>query len=105
MSARANFTDQKRHVATAADCGAAWGGEKNGARFRCYLCGHRFKPGDGFRWQATGGASFTTHDGKKYGVFNCTVCDDCDGPDVIERWVERNREFNELMNTRFWALQ
>jgi len=102
MSERTTFTDQKRHVATEADCSTNWGGATRGARFRCYLCGHRFKPGDGFRWVATGARSYVADDGKKYGVFNFKTCDACDGPDVIDRWVERNREF---YSAKFWALQ
>lgn len=102
MSERTTFTDQKRHIATEADCKASWGGEKNGGRFRCYLCGHRFKPGDGFRWIATGGKYYTTDEGRKFGTINFKTCDACDGPDVIERWLDRNREFS---SAKFWALR
>ncbi len=72
--AEANFTDQKRHVATQEDCKLPWGGRRGGENFRCYLCGHRFKPGNGYRWQYVPNAR------------NALICDDCDGPDVVERW-------------------
>ena len=84
------FTDQKRRIATEADCKARWGGEPNGARFRCYLCAHRFVPGDGWRWVYS-----LKH-------MNFLTCDACDGDDVKERWAQRNAEFRA---DRFWALQ
>ncbi len=65
------FTDQNPWVATEEDCKRPWSGGKNGLRFRCFLCGHRFKPGDRVRWQYTNdipGASG-----------NPMVCESCDG--------------------------
>ena len=97
-----SFTNQQRRVATKADETKNWGGYKDGSRFRCNLCGHHFKKGDGYRWVYSGGASFETESGKKCGVMNVKVCDACDGPDVIERWVERNKEF---FGPKFWAFQ
>ena len=94
------FTDQKRRVATEADCAASWGGVKNGVRFRCYLCGHRFVPGDGWRWVYSAGQSQEI-EGKRFGVVNPMTCDSCDGDDVLDRWVKRNEEFN---SAKFWAL-
>ncbi|KKN79980.1 hypothetical protein LCGC14_0334880 [marine sediment metagenome] len=82
------FLDQKRHVATQEDCKLPWSGRRGGERFRCYLCGHRFKAGDGYRWVL----------GTKSGVLNFMVCDDCDGPDVMERWKTQVIEAGE----RFW---
>lgn len=84
------FTDQKRRVATAADLVAPWGGYRDGRRFRCYLCGHHFKEGDGYRWIYVCRAGCT----------NLIVCDACDGDDVVDRWVDRNAEFN---SAKFWA--
>lgn len=95
-----SFTDQKRRVATEADCKAPWGGDRTGARFRCYLCGHRFQQGDGWRWVYSSARGLTI-DGKKFGVINFLTCDACDGDDVLDRWVKRNEEFN---SDRFWAL-
>ena len=98
-----SFTDQKRRIATAADCKIAWGGRKDGAAFRCYLCGHKFAPGDGYRWVYTGGASFEI-DGKRYGVTNLMTCDGCDGDDIIDRWVARNKDFKTAIRNEYWAL-
>jgi hypothetical protein len=96
-----SFTDGKRRVATEHNCVTRWGGESKGRRFRCYLCGHRFQPGDGWRWQYAAGQN-VTEDGRKFGVTNFLVCDACDGPDVLDRWVKRNAEF---LSDRFWALR
>lgn len=96
-----SFTNGLRRVATAEECSAHWSGAKNGKRFRCYLCGHRFQPGDGWRWQYAAG-SHVLADGRKLGVVNFMVCDECDGPDVIQRWVQCNAEF---LSDRFWALR
>lgn len=95
-----NFTDGVRRIATAKDCAAKWGLDGNG--FRCALCGHHFKEGDGFRWQWMTGQSWPTPDGKKIAVCNFKTCDECDGPDVCERWVLRNYEFR---SDKFWALR
>ncbi len=82
-----NFTDQKRRVATAEECALQWNGGAVGRYFRCYLCGHRFKPGDGWRFLfGVGPAS------------NMMTCDECDGPDVMDRWIAANEE----VKTRFW---
>lgn len=98
-----SFTDGKRRVATEADCAVPWSGEPKGKRFRCALCGHRFEPGDGWRWQHGSNQSFIDPDtGSTFGVFNFKVCDDCDGDDVLDRWVQRNIEFR---SPRFWALR
>ena len=84
-----SFTDQKQRIVTEADLKASWGGEPNGKRFGCYLCGKKFSIGDKWRWVST------TH--KR--LINCIVCDSCDGPDVIERWVMHYADFKK----RFWA--
>lgn len=98
-----SFTDGKRRVATEADLAMSWCGEKNGKRFRCYLCGHRFRAGDGWRWQYAGCRNFVNPEtGKTFGVSNFFVCDGCDGDDVLDRWVQRNIEF---CSPRFWALR
>ena len=71
-----SFTDQKPRIATEKDINAPWGGRKN--RFRCYLCGHKFKIGDIWRWVF---ANFG-----KYNCCNFLVCEKCDGEDVIDRF-------------------
>lgn len=95
-----SFTDQNRRVATEEDCGRRWGGEPKGTRFRCYLCGHQFKAGDGWRWVYGSGATYEIN-GKRFGVINFLTCDSCDGDTVLARWVKRNEEFH---SERFWAL-
>lgn len=96
-----SFTDQKRWVVTEEDCKRSWSGAKNGAYFRCYLCGHKFQPGEGCRWVYSAARGFKSEDGKRFGVINFMTCDGCDGEDVLDRWVQRNEEFN---SPRFWAL-
>ncbi len=91
MKARRNsFTNQLPRIATEADCGASWGGEPGGKRFRCYLCGHKFIPGDTWRWVYGG----------SMGLTNFLVCRSCDGPFVLDQWVDVNKEAQE----RFWWL-
>jgi len=94
------FTNQKRRVATEADTKAPWAGAKAGVRFRCCLCGHKFAVGDGWRWVYV--TNCVELEGKKHGLPNFLTCDACDGDDVIERWIERHREF---YSDRFWALR
>lgn len=98
---RNSFTDGQRRVADEAACKAMWGGAPNGERFRCYLCGHRFVPGDGWRWQNAVGTTFEI-DGETFGLRNFMVCDPCDGPDVLVRWKAMHVEFYA---DRFWALR
>lgn len=75
-----SFTDQKQQPATAEHLTCPWGGRRDGSRFRCYLCGHRFKVGDLWRW-------VMDNDGKsRGGCGNFMVCASCDGSDVRERW-------------------
>lgn len=94
-----SFTDGKRWIATERDVAMKWGVDGKG--FRCGLCGHHFKVGDGVRWQYAGGVKFEI-DGKRHGVCNFKVCDACDGTDVIDRWIELHREFYQ---PKFWALR
>ena len=99
-----SFTDQKRRIATKEDCSALWNGQKNGEAFRCYLCGHRFAPGDGWRWVYTGGIYYE-RDGKRFGVTNLMTCDACDGDDVISRWVDLNQSYWKDAKTKYWAIR
>jgi hypothetical protein len=85
-----SFTDQKPRVATAEECSDRWGGEGMGKRFRCYLCGHRFKPGDMWRWV------YSTHQC----AMNFLTCARCDGSDVLARWLAQVEE----AESRFWWL-
>ena len=101
-----SFTDQQPRIATEEDCKASWSGHKNGAHFRCYLCGHKFQVGDQWRWINANSRSFVSpKDGKTYGLPNLLVCDSCDdaeGPQdndrILNEWVDAHIELNE----RFW---
>lgn len=100
---RMSFTDQKRFIATEYDLVGSWGGYTDGRNFRCYLCGHRFSAGDGVRWVYAGGCSYEVN-GTRRGVKNFMTCDACDGGDVVERWVEKNRAFSSFKREEGWAL-
>jgi hypothetical protein len=85
-----SFTDQKQRIATEHECNN-WGGRREGGkRFRCYMCGHKFEPGDKWRWVI----------GTKIGLINFLVCDSCDGEDVLERWKAQNDEIDK----KYWWL-
>lgn len=79
------WTDQTPQIATEEDVHAAWDGGEDGKYFRCYLCGRKFTVGDAWRWVWS-----------RFG--NITVCAECDGPDVIDRWHAMQKEAQE----RFW---
>jgi hypothetical protein len=83
-----SFTDQKPRIVTEKEYHGKWGGYTDGRRFRCYMCGHRFQIGDIFRWVCP----------KNSGVINFMVCEKCDGPDIVDRWIERVKE----LETKFW---
>ena len=96
-----SFTNQKPRIATEEECKASWGGYKNGAHFRCYLCGHKFIVGDQWRWVCGGTKTFISSlDGKTYGVSNLMVCKKCDdtNEEVLNKWQAAYEE----LNTRFW---
>lgn len=93
-----NWTSGEPQVATEADLKAGWGGIPNGVRFRCYLCGCKFKLGDGWRWVWSKNATYTVN-GKEFGVSNFMTCAACDGEDVLERWVQMNID----AHTKFWS--
>lgn len=85
------FTTGKPFVATAEDCNGNWACKPNGERFRCGLCGYRFKPGDVVRWQYTNNIPGAGG--------NPLVCEKCDGPDVVKRWKALCDEWN---SDKFW---
>jgi len=83
-----SFTDQKPRYATEKEINFNWGDAPKGKKFRCYLCGYRFKVGDYWRWVYS------------HRFINFLVCEKCDGEDVVERWISANEEAKE----RFWWL-
>lgn len=84
-----SFTDRQPRIATLEEVSAPWMGYPHGERFRCYLCGHRFEVGDYWRWEAG-----------PVGYSNFLICESCDGPDVVERWVAW---VDEVRRRAFWA--
>lgn len=83
-----SFTDQKPRVATEQHVGN-WGDRREGGRrFRCYLCGYKFKVGDYWRWVS----------GTNICRQNFLVCERCDGENVLEKWKKAQDE----LQTRFW---
>ena len=88
---REGFTNQRPFVVTEKDCQKPWSGGKNGIYFRCYLCGHKFAPGDTARWQYT-------NDVRGAGG-NPFVCVSCDGTkeEVIAKWLAMHREADGRM--------
>lgn len=83
-----SFTDQKPWTVTDEDTKRPWSGHRDGSRFRCMLCGHRFVAGDLARW---------VYAWKPHNFF---VCVKCDGPDVRERMAVIYDE----SKTRYWWL-
>lgn len=97
-----SFTDGTRQIATAEDLARNWSGGKNGKNFRCGMCGHKFKLGEGWRFQISSNATFKDANGKSWGVKNLLVCDACDGPTLLGRWVAKHHEFH---SDKFWSLR
>lgn len=88
----ADFLDQQPHVATTEECLFPWSGGKDGKHFRCYLCGHRFVPGDTYRFL------FNSQQSPPH----LLVCDKCDGGDVLARFREMRRIAEK---TYWWAFK
>ena len=91
ISLMSSFTDQKQRFATEEDLVAGWSCGKPGEKFRCYLCGYKFKFGDKWRWV------LATHKG----LCNFITCEKCDGKDVLDRWVE----LNKMIREKLWWLR
>jgi hypothetical protein len=92
-----SFTDQKQRIATEEDVKLAWGCGENGSRFRCTLCGHKFKVGDKYRWIYAMGRPIT----------NPMVCELCDDKNtvVLDNWQSIVNEFKALTTVgKFWSL-
>ena len=91
-----SFTNRKPFVVTDDDITKPWSGGKDGKYFRCYLCGHKFEPGDVARWEYT-------NDTPGAGG-NPMVCQKCDGPrdEVISKWRALHADFK---NPRFWSMR
>ena len=86
-----SFTDQQPFTVTRVHLRSKWGGGQPGERFRCYLCGYRFRLGDVARWQYT-------NDTPGAGG-NPLVCHECDGTkeEIVARWKQMYAESNGRM--------
>ena len=95
-----SFTNGKPRVATEKDCVANWSGSRNGLRFRCKLCGYRFKPGDRWRFIWANIPDSPTRTG------NFTVCRPCDDKFEAknELILQEMAKLEEEAYTRFWWL-
>lgn len=89
-----SFTDGKPRIATDEDVRGAWCGRRDGAHFRCRLCGYKFRSGDYWRFVYANGSNSPS----KFGNF--LVCKECDGHDVLLRAEAQENE----ARTRFWWL-
>ena len=91
------FTDQKPMIATEKDCQGRWKGGNNGKYFRCHFCGHKFKPGDQYRW-------IYTNDLSGYGgnPFVCQQCDDTT-ENVIAKWKLLVDQWHADSTTKYWS--
>lgn len=89
-----SFTDGKPQIATEEDCQARWSGRKPGERFRCGLCGYKFKVGDQWRWLYTNSLG-------NGGIYcgNPLVCASCDDEHVIDKWKAL---CDEYYSDKFW---
>jgi len=92
-----SFTTQKPMVATEDDCKAPWSGGKNGKNFRCYFCGHKFFPGDYYRWIFTNNTP-----GAGGNPLTCKSCDDGDRDKMVEKWKSLCKRAREEDSTMWW---
>ena len=88
-----SWTNQKPFEVTQDHIDARWSGHKRiykdyHQKFRCRLCGHKFKVGDTARFVL----------GKK--ISNFFVCPDCDGEDVLDRAIAHYEKSKE----EYWYL-
>lgn len=91
-----SFTDGKPRVATEDEVHKfKWGGTKVGERFRCGICGHRFRVGDYWRW-------VYDNDKDSSGYGNFSTCQACDGPDVREKRRALVEEWKGVVREKFW---
>jgi len=90
------FTDQKPFVVDAKALSVRWSCRQPGEGLRCYLCGHRFEVGDVCRWVYAGEQKVSGR-----GLLNFLTCKDCDGPDILARWVAHCEILEDLY---WWAI-
>lgn len=88
---RESFTKGRPWTVTAEDLKKPWSGKRDGSRFRCVPCGHRFEVGDVARFQ------WANFKDSPWPGGNFFVCVRCDGPDLLKRmgalWRESRERF------------
>jgi hypothetical protein len=89
-----SFTYGKPWIATEKDTQTRWSCAKPGENFRCGMCGHKFVVGDRVRWQYT-------NDIPNAGG-NPMICEACDGPDIVERWIAKCAEWSAIIDAPKW---
>ena len=87
------FTNGKRRIMTEHEFNLRWGGY--GKNF-CALCNHTFQVGEGWRWVYANGPK--PEGQSSFGNFS--VCDSCDGPDVLDRYQAACTLLHESMKGR-----
>lgn len=85
-----DLMDGELHVVTEDDCHRPWAGQRDGYRFRCYMCGHKFVAGDSVRFLILSGAP------------NLMVGGCCNSDDVVDRWRARCAEIKRLAEGEWW---
>ena len=88
----AAWTTQQPQIATEHDCQTKWNCGKPGERFRCYLCGVKFKPGDYWRFVVSPGP----------GAPNFMTCQTCDGPDAGAKVLAMLAEQKAIQERLWW---
>lgn len=95
-----SFTNQLPQTATEQQVNAWAGGPEN---FRCSMCGYKFEVGDYWRWVYADCPGVTLPiTGERIGLCNLKTCKDCDGPDILDRWVKKHEKFYSLSNWALW---
>lgn len=89
-----SWTDGKPLKAAEEHLKAPWNGEANGKRFRCYLCGYKFKKGNTWRWVYSNRAGISN-------LIVCRTCD-CDTEDVLNKWEQMHKELKEAKEKFWW---
>ena len=89
------FTKELK-TATEEVCSRPWSGSKNGLRFRCHLCGHKFTPGDKYRFV------YSNFEGSPTRTGNFCVCEACNDDDDVLR--AKRAEAEDEGFRRFWWL-
>ena len=87
-----SFTDETEQIATEHDCKLPWMGGAKGKYFRCALCGHKFEPGDKWRFVFTNNLPGASG--------NPLVCETCYGSatEARAKWQAKCAEWN----SGFW---